>query len=85
MVAFGNFPTRWVFYSKGNVFSFNVSQEGRKKSLKGDKVLELGYGVSEVVVNPEKNLIITVSTKGTVFSYNVDYASQTDNVSIALT
>ena len=43
MVAFGNIPTRWVFYSKGNVFSFNINQEGKKKSLKGDKVLELGY------------------------------------------
>lgn len=80
MVAFGHYPTRWVFYSKGNVFTFSATQEGRKKVLKGDKVLELGYTISEVVVNPEKNLIIAVSSKGTVFSYNVDYASQTDNV-----
>ena len=35
MVAFGNMPARWIFYSKGNVSSFNISQEGKKKSLKG--------------------------------------------------
>lgn len=52
MVAFGNIPTRWVFYSKGNVFSFNITQEGKKKSIKGDKVLELGCEIREVVVSP---------------------------------
>ena len=72
--------TRWVFYSKGNVFSFNLSQEGRKKSMKGDKVLEFGYVVKEVVVNVEKNLIITVGNDGTVCSYNVDHMPQADNV-----
>ena len=80
MVAFGNMPSRWVFYAKGNVFSFNLTQEGKKKSIKGDKVLELGYVVKEVVVSPEKNLIIAVGTDGTVYSYNVDYLPQADNV-----
>lgn len=26
MVAFGGRPARWTFYSKGNVFSFEVTQ-----------------------------------------------------------
>jgi len=52
MVAFGGRPSRWVFYSKGNVFSLDIGQEGKKKSIKGDKVLELGYKVNEIVVNP---------------------------------
>lgn len=52
MVTFGNILTRWIFYSKGNVFSFNITQEGKKKKISGDKVLELGYVVREVVVSP---------------------------------
>lgn len=52
LVAFGGRPTRWTFYSKGNVFSFDINQEGKKKSIKGEKVLELGYKLNEVVVNP---------------------------------
>lgn len=83
LVAFGGRPTRWTFYSKGNVFSFDINQEGKKKSLKGEKVLELGYKINEVVVNAEKNLIIASSNTGTVFCYNVDYATQADNVSVS--
>ncbi len=52
MVAFGGRPSRWNFFSKGNVFSFEINQEGKKKSVKGQKVLELGYQVQEVIVNP---------------------------------
>jgi hypothetical protein len=84
MVAFGGRPARWTFYAKGNVFSFALSQEGKKKALKGDKVLELGYVITEVIVNPEKNLIIAAADNGTVFSYNVDFASQADNVPLVL-
>ena len=74
MVAFGGRPSRWNFYSKGNVFSFDVTLEGKKKSIKGSKVLELGYKVNEVTVNPEKNIIIACASNGTVYSYNVDYS-----------
>ena len=35
MVAFGGRPARWNFYAKGNVFSFNLTQEGKKKRLTG--------------------------------------------------
>ena len=52
MVAFGGRPTRWTFYSKGNAFNFDITQEGKKKSLKGSKVLEFDYTLREVVVNP---------------------------------
>lgn len=52
MVAFGGRLNRWIFYSKGNVFSFDIGQEGKKKVIKGYKVLELGYKVNEIIVNP---------------------------------
>jgi hypothetical protein len=52
MVAFGGRPTRWIFYSKGNVFNFEISQEGKKKSIKTEKVIEFGYKVNELIVNP---------------------------------
>jgi WD40 repeat protein len=73
MVGFGGRPMRWNFYSKGNVFTFEITQEGKKKIIKGDKVLELGFKVTEVVVNPEKNLIIACASTGSIFCYNVDY------------
>jgi hypothetical protein len=57
-----------------------VSQEGKKKSIKSEKVLELGYKVIELIVNPEKNIIIASSSIGTVYSYNVDYNQEAENV-----
>jgi hypothetical protein len=80
LVTFGGRLARWIFYSKGNVFSFELSQEGKKKVIKGEKVLELGYRLNEVHVNPEKNLIVTSAANGTVQSYNVDYIQDAENV-----
>lgn len=80
MVTFGGRPVRWNFYTKGNVFSFDISLEGKKKSIKSQKVLELGYKIKEVIVNPEKNLIIAISTNGTISCYNVDYYEDHENV-----
>ena len=53
---------------------------GKKKSIKSQKVLELGYKIKEVIVNPEKNLIIAISTNGTISCYNVDYYEDHENV-----
>ena len=46
MVAFGGRPSRWIFYSKGNICSFDIGQEGKKKAIKSDKVLDLGFKVN---------------------------------------
>ena len=43
-------------------------------------MLELGYRLNEVHVNPEKNLIVTSAANGTVQSYNVDYIQDAENV-----
>ena len=80
MVTFGGRPARWNFHAKGNVFSFELTQEGRKKHVKSNKVLELGYKVKEVVVNPEKNLILASAFDGTIYAYNVDHMPEADNV-----
>lgn len=40
-VAIGGRPTKWVFMRKGEVYGFELVQEGRKKIMKLEKVLEL--------------------------------------------
>lgn len=43
MVNFGGKSARWIFYKKGAVFTFDIVTEGKKKVIKAEKVLDLGY------------------------------------------
>lgn len=73
VVNFGGRSARWIFYKKGTVLGFEIVIDGKKKVIKADKVLDLGYKVNEVHVNADKNLVIVSSATGTIYSYNVDY------------
>lgn len=71
-VSFGGRPSKWVFLRKGDAYTFELVQEGRKKIVKMQKVLELGYEVASIEVYPEKNMIFAISTTGIVSSYSAD-------------
>jgi hypothetical protein len=57
---------------KGDAYAFELAQEGRKKIVKMQKVLELGYEVASIEVYPEKNMIFAVSSTGIISSYSAD-------------
>ncbi len=40
--------SRWIFFKKGGIFTFDLAFEGKKKILKSEKILDLGYEVQEV-------------------------------------
>jgi hypothetical protein len=57
---------------KGDAYSFEFIQEGRKKLVKMQKVLELGYEVESIQVHSEKSMIFAVSKAGLISSYAAD-------------
>lgn len=78
-VAIGGRPTKWVFMKKGEVFSFELVQEGRKKIYKLEKVLEFNQQVESVEVYSEKNMIFVITKDGMICSYAADLSDMDVN------
>lgn len=60
-VNYGGAPAKWIFSKKGNVYQLDIGIEGKKKSIKQNKVLELNADMAQVSSLFEKNLILVTS------------------------